>query len=120
VVIVIAFTAVTGFVSPTLSDAASALRWILLLVAALFGSFGFVLAALYIFLHLTSLNSFGAPYMHPIAPFSPFESPDVVVRAPLRSMINRPSVLYPLDRIRKGTHNRASYKSPLPNNGDEP
>ncbi|MDR0819809.1 MAG: spore germination protein [Oscillospiraceae bacterium] len=120
VVIVIALSAMSGFVSPTASNAVAVLRWLLLLAASLTGGFGLVMTLLCVYLHLTSLTSIGAPYLHPIAPLSPRELGDTIVRIPVEMMINRPSPFHTLDKRRKAPYNRATFTEGLPNEGSEP
>lgn len=101
VVIVIAITAVSSFVSPYASDAISLLRWVLMILAASMGSFGITLGTLAILIHLTSLKSFNADYFAPFAPFRPADLKDTAVRAPLWSMRTRPRSLRPQDLKRQ-------------------
>jgi spore germination protein KA len=103
VVIVMAFTAVAGFVNPSSSDAVTILRWFLMLMAATMGSFGITLALFVILIHLMSLKSFGANYLAPFAPFQPADLKDTIVRAPLWAMRSRPAALKPQDLWRQDT-----------------
>jgi spore germination protein KA len=89
-VIVVAVTAVSGFVVPNQSDSAAILRLILLILAATFGGFGFTMGLLATLVHLSALESFGYPYLSPIAPFIFEDSKDTLIRAPLWMMISRP------------------------------
>ena len=100
VVIVIAFSAMGGFLIPSLSDATSLLRWYLLGLAACMGGFGIALGLMTILLHLASLESFGAVYLHPIAPLHPPGLLDTLVRAPLWKLRFRPAGLKPQDSRR--------------------
>lgn len=101
VVIVVAITAVSSFVIPFTSDAVSLLRWFLMPLAAAMGSFGIILGALVILLHLASLKSFSTNYLAPFAPFLPADLKDTAVRAPLWSMRMRPRALKPQDMKRQ-------------------
>ena len=107
VVIVIAITAVSGFVIPFASDATSLLRWVMLLLAATMGIFGITLGAIATLIHLTALKSFGANYLAPFAPFQAADQKDAAVRAPLWLMRTRPQALNPQDLKRQG------YTSPF-------
>ncbi len=89
-VIVVAITAVSGFVVPNLADSGSVLRFILLVLGGTFGGYGITIGMLGTLVHLLSLESFGSAYFAPFAPFDLEDSKDAVIRAPLWLMINRP------------------------------
>ncbi|MUT65074.1 spore germination protein [Paenibacillus sp. NEAU-GSW1] len=95
VVIVVAFTAITSFVSPTynLGIAARLLRFLLLAAASTLGFYGLSLIVLLVLLHLTNLRSLGMPYMKPFSPFMGKDWMDSIVRAPLWLLRNRPQML---------------------------
>ena len=100
VVIVIAFSAMGGFLIPSLSDATSLLRWYLLGLAAVLGGFGIVLGLMTILLHLASLESFGAVYLHPMAPLHTPGLLDTLIRVPLWKLKRRPAGLRPQEAVR--------------------
>ena len=101
VVVVIAFTAVSSFLVPQLSDSTSLLRWFLLLLASIFGGFGITMGVMALLFHLASLESFGSHYLYPYAPFSLTDMKDSIVRAPLWRMRTRPATLRPQDAVRQ-------------------
>lgn len=101
VVIIIAMTAVSSFVTPFASDAVSILRWIFLVMAATMGSFGITLGLLMLLIYLASLKTFSTNYLAPLAPFRIAELKDSAVRAPLWFMRARPRTLKPQDLQRQ-------------------
>lgn len=109
-IIIVAFTAISNFVMPQLNIAIAArlIRFALMLAAGALGFFGIFAGVLVIAIHVTSLKSFGVPYMAPLAPFIPDSMRDTLIRAPLRSMIKRPLVLRPKDRKRRPDGSDAS------------
>jgi len=68
VVIVVALTALAAFSIPNESFAGAfrILKFYLILLGTFLGTFGFVLGVLTILVHLSSLNSFGIPYLMPL------------------------------------------------------
>ncbi|GLB60000.1 spore germination protein [Cytobacillus sp. NCCP-133] len=94
-VIIVAITAIANFVSPTYSFAAAArlLRFMLIIVSAILGLYGVLIVLVFIVAHLSSLRSFGVPYLSPVAPFIIEEQKDVFFRFPFWSMNQRPSYL---------------------------
>ncbi|TYP79246.1 spore germination protein [Paenibacillus methanolicus] len=102
-IIIVAFTAISNFVMPQLNIAIAArlIRFALMLAAGALGFFGIFAGILVIAVHVTSLKSFGVPYMAPLAPFVPASMRDTLLRSPLRSMRKRPVVLHPQDKERR-------------------
>jgi spore germination protein KA len=90
-VIVIATTAVTTFLFPSLVDETAPLRILLVVITGFLGAFGLMMGLLVIMIHLTALRSFGVPYLTPLAPLEPRGlAQDVLIRAPWWMMWKRP------------------------------
>ncbi|MDP4108582.1 MAG: spore germination protein [Bacillota bacterium] len=90
-VIIVALTAISGFVVTAQIDSATVLRFVFLILAGAAGGFGIIMGMLVVGIHLASLRSFGIPYLSPISPFMPAEQKDALIRAPLRTFIFRPT-----------------------------
>jgi len=99
-VIVVAITAVSGFVVPNQADSAVILRFILLILGASFGGFGITMGLLGTLVHMSALESFGFAYLSPIAPFDLEDSKDALIRAPIWLMVKRPKNMA-MDKQRK-------------------
>jgi spore germination protein KA len=99
-VIVVAITAVSGFLVPNLNDSAVIIRLYLLILGATFGGFGITMGLLSLLVHMSSLESFGYPYLSPTAPFDFEDQKDTLIRAPIWMMISRPKGMAD-DRQRK-------------------
>lgn len=100
-VIVVALTAITSFVVPTLAEPSALLRLFFIGAAGFMGLYGIVFAFLAVWIHLSSLRSFGVPYMSPIAPLIPQDMKDVAVRVPLWAMFTRPQSIGVQDPVRQ-------------------
>ena len=87
-VITVAVTAVSGFVVPRQSDAASILRLVAMIFASLLGGYGIAMVYLFILLHLARLQSFGVPYFETVKLNRDLQ--DSYVRLPLWKMVKRP------------------------------
>ncbi|GAF20419.1 spore germination protein GerKA [Bacillus sp. JCM 19047] len=83
-IIVVAVTAISSFVipSPEMGSVVRLSRFPLMLSAATFGLIGVVLTFFVILMHLIKLDSFGIPYLTPIAPFNRKGLKDAMVRFP--------------------------------------
>lgn len=92
-VIAVAITAVSAFASPAQANASMILRLLFLLLAGVFGGLGLALGLWLLLLHLTSLKSFGAPYLSPAVPFHTPDNKDSLFRAPHRWLLTRPTDL---------------------------
>jgi spore germination protein KA len=96
-VIIVAITAIANFVFPNYSfaNASRLIRFILIIVASILGLYGVLLVLVFMVAHLSSLRSFGVPYLAPVAPFIVEDQKDVFVRLPIWSMNKRPAYLSP-------------------------
>ncbi len=94
-VIIVAITATANFVAPvySLSAATRILRLLLIPIAGFLGLYGVLLGLVVMVAHLSSLRSFGVPYLAPVAPFSLKDQKDVFIRFPFWGMNRRPSYL---------------------------
>lgn len=69
-VLIVALTAITSFVIPSLYEPVAILRFLFILVGGLMGLYGVALLSMLVLVNICSLNNFGMPYMSPITPFS--------------------------------------------------
>ncbi len=92
-VIVVAITAISSFVTPSynLAIANRILRFILMVLGGMLGLFGVVLGFLCILIHMESLRSFGIPYLYPVPPLVVEDLKDTFLRAPWWYMHTRPA-----------------------------
>ncbi len=83
-VIVVAFTAISSFVVPSveLNTSIRMLRFPFMFLASLFGFFGIVIGTFLLVIHLLNLSSLKRPYFSPIIPFEPKELKKIFLRAP--------------------------------------
>ncbi|MCF2647352.1 spore germination protein [Niallia circulans] len=96
-VIIVAITAIANFVFPNynFANASRLIRFVLIIVASVLGLYGVLLVLVFMVAHLSSLRSFGVPYLAPVAPFIVEDQKDVFVRFPLWAISKRPSYLSP-------------------------
>ena len=111
-VVVLATTAITSFVSPPQADLGALLRFILLIAASCLGMFGIVVVSIELISQLAALRSFGIPYLSPITPLNISDLKDVFLRAPLWAMNDRPQSIGSPDSKRQ-----ASSQQPGPDGG---
>ncbi|MED4227198.1 spore germination protein [Neobacillus cucumis] len=92
-VIIVSVTAIASFALPNynLGITARILRFLLLVVASYAGLYGVLAASLIIGMHMCGLNSFGVPYLYPVAPFRLKEQKDVLFRFSIENIVNQPS-----------------------------
>jgi hypothetical protein len=105
VVIVVAISAISSFTLPNqeLAQIWRAVKWGLIAAASIFGLYGMFAAALVLISWLNSQDSFGVPYLSPVAPLIPADlQRDSIVRRPW-DLLRRRSLTYrPLDPDRSG------------------
>lgn len=101
-VIIVAFTGIASFVSPSynLAIAMRLLRFPLMLLAGVLGLFGVMVGIIAMVIHLSGLRSFGVPYLSPVAPLHPADLKDVFFRVPWWAMSKRPTEVSKMNRRR--------------------
>ncbi|MEF3304788.1 spore germination protein [Paenibacillus sp. GYB003] len=102
-VIVVSITAISSYVIPAsgMSISVRMIRFLLMGLAASFGFYGILIGLIVMVLHLSSLQSFGVPYMSPIAPFYEDSQKDTLFRAPWTKMIRRPQATAKTNVVRQ-------------------
>lgn len=111
-VIVVALTAIAGFIIPTytLSFGLRITRFFLMLAASFLGLYGLTLGMLILLGHLATLTSFGVSYLSPWAPFSPWDLQDSVMRSPWHKLKRRPGYTHTKDQTRQPLKKRRRRK----------
>ncbi|MGI6551943.1 MAG: spore germination protein [Bacillota bacterium] len=59
--------------------------------------------------HMVSLKSFGVSYLSPFAPYQVSDWKDLLIRAPIRTMIKRPVLTGPQDTIRQKNRKKEGW-----------
>ncbi len=95
IVIIVSLTALSSFALPnyTMSNCIRVIRFVLMLLAAIFGFYGVFIGLIVLVLHLCKLKSIGVPYMTPIAPTSKNGIRDAIIRAPIWDIKDRPPTI---------------------------
>ncbi len=107
-VIVVSITAISSFVFPSYNMAISIrlLRFVFMILAASFGLFGIAVGLFMLLLHLSSLRSFGVPYMAPIAPYNNTDQKDAIFHLPLKFLNTRPRLIGQQNNTRQQSHGK--------------
>ncbi|MCI8650440.1 MAG: spore germination protein [Anaerotruncus sp.] len=79
-VIVVAITAISSFVVPTLYEPVTLLRFAFILIGGMLGVFGVTLGFCVVLVNLCAINPLGVPTTTPAAPFSLYSMRDVLFR----------------------------------------
>ncbi len=104
IIIVVGSTAIASFAVPiyTMSAPSRLLRFPLIILSGTLGIFGFIWGIGLILAHLTSLKSFGRPYLAPISPLRTRELSDSPLwRAPIWALTRRPRTATSTNRRRQ-------------------
>lgn len=101
-VIVVAATTIGSFALPSYSAAIAyrLLKFPVIIAAALLGLYGIVAVLIMILIHVSSIESFGVPYLSPFAPLQTADLKDTVLRAPLWMLRRRPAHVRPREVYR--------------------
>jgi len=101
-VIIVAFTGIASFSLPryNLGLAFRLLRFPLLLLAGALGIYGVGCGVIALLIHLVNLQSFGVPYLSPVAPKLSGNLKDIFIRAPHWAMNMRPVFMSGSNKLR--------------------
>ncbi|REK71797.1 spore germination protein [Paenibacillus paeoniae] len=112
-VIVVSTTAIASFVFPSysLANTMRMLRFPLMGLAATFGLYGIIIGTFAIVLHVSSLRSFGVPYMGPFAPLIISDQKDAIFRMPHWAQVTRPKLM---NRNNKRRQQKPASAKPKP------
>ncbi len=115
-VVIVAIGAIGSFATPAFNAAIALrlLRFPILALAGTFGLYGVLVGLILIVNHMLSLESFGVPYMAPVAPLHWQGLMDTFVRAPIWLERKRPRSLKPLDRTRMANRYADVYDAKRP------
>lgn len=103
-VIVIALTAIMSFTisSYEMGNTVRILNLPIMIAASLFGFVGIVIAFSLIVAHMCKLESFGVPYLSPLAPVTIAEWKDAILRFPVWDLRQRPKHIRAQKRLKQG------------------
>lgn len=88
-------------VNQTLAGTVTILRILILFESMIFGIYGYMVSLIGLILYMSTLESFGVPYLSPLSPPRFKEMIPAVFAKPFRSMKHRPKMLSPKDDTRQ-------------------
>jgi len=89
-VLVGAISVIFMYVIPDLASQISMLRFVFAFVGGILGLYGIVIAGLVLIIYLAGLDSYGAPYLAPYAPYIKEDTKDGIFKSGVRGMKTRP------------------------------
>lgn len=92
-IIIVAVCAITSFLTPKLDIEIILSRFVILLLSATLGIYGYSIGLIALLVHLSSLKSFDVAYLSYQTAFKKQEAKDVYVRAPWWLMKRRPAAI---------------------------
>jgi len=101
VIVITALSGILTLLSSRLLTATIFLRSYLLLAASLLGLYGVIFAFMSIIIHLTSLRSFGVPYLLSLTRIKDHDGQDAWIRAPWWTMTLRPKIIAARNLVRQ-------------------
>jgi hypothetical protein len=107
-VIVVAITGIASFLIPhyIAGIAIRMLRFPLIILAGTLGLLGIMMGIIALVLHMSSLRSFGVPYLSPIVNPIGNDQKDVLIRAPWWAMNTRPHLSGNDNKFRQGANQK--------------
>ena len=92
-IIVVAVTGVSEFVVSKFREEVPILRIIFLFLGSILGLYGVSFGLIFLIIDLISLDSFGVPYMWPLAPYDRQGIKDTILKTPLQKLEFRPEIM---------------------------
>lgn len=105
-IIVVSITGIASFMVPRYSIglAIRLLRFPIILLAGFLGLIGVMLAFIILIIHLSTLRSFGIPYLSPISTLQTNALQDTLIRSPLWKLSKRPHLTGEFNPVRQGSN----------------
>jgi len=100
-VLVGAMSVIFMYVIPDLASQISILRFTFAIIGGILGLFGIVIAGLVLIIYLAGLDSYGAPYLAPYAPYIKDDTKDGIFKSSVRDMKTRPKSIPNVNRKRQ-------------------
>jgi len=102
-IIIVAITAITTFVTPNyeVATAFRLVRFLLVIASAIVGFYGIIIGLILLLIHLVRMKSFGIPYLAPAVSTDISDLKDMYIRGPLQELKERPKYMKTGDKIRQ-------------------
>lgn len=104
-VIVVALTAISSFVVPSLQEVASVLKFAFIIIGGALGLYGIALGGAMVMVNACALTAFGVPYLAPIAPFNAYSMRDVFARAGMKTLQKKQAKVDELNGVHLDSQN---------------
>ncbi len=101
-IVVVAISSVAIYIIPHQINETRFIRLLFTVVGGVTGLYGVLTTFILLTTYLTSIRSFGVPYMVPYAPNQPTDKKDAFVKKPIQSMKKRPALFAGKDKVRQG------------------
>ncbi|MBC8545548.1 spore germination protein [Clostridiaceae bacterium NSJ-31] len=88
-VMVVALTAISSFVVPSLYEPVTILRFLFIIVGGVSGLYGITLVLCIVFVNLCAINAYGVPATAPATPTKLFDLRDVLIRSSWKTLGRR-------------------------------
>lgn len=98
-VLVVALTAISSFVVPSLHEPVSILRFGFIIIGGMLGLYGIALASAMVMTNAAALSAFGVPYLSPITPLNAYSMRDTFLRSGFRILQKRTARIEDLNGV---------------------
>ena len=100
-IMIVALTGVMLYTMPDQQQQLSFLRLIFTIVGGTLGLFGIIVGSVFLIAYLTTLDSYGAPYLAPYAPFIKNDLRDALTHSPIPTKTMRPQSIPNINKRRQ-------------------
>ena len=106
-IVIVAISSVALYIIPDQISETRLLRILFTTIGGIIGLYGIVTAFIILTTYLTSISSFGVPYLAPIAPHIKQDRKDGFVVKPIQDMKTRPVFIAGENKTRQGDKNKS-------------
>ncbi|MDD4210999.1 MAG: spore germination protein [Clostridia bacterium] len=99
-VMIVALSGITIYTVPNEAGQLSLLRLGFTLAGGMMSFYGIVILLVFLIFYLANFNSYGSPYLAPMAPFIYGDQKDAIVKSPITKMKNRPISILNKNKVR--------------------
>ena len=109
-IVIVAISSVAIYIIPDQIAETRLLRILFTVVGGVVGLYGIITGFMMLTTYLTSITSFGVPYLAPFAPYVKSDQKDAFIKKPIQSMDKRPTLFAENNKIRQQTISEKDLK----------
>ncbi len=104
-VMIVALSSICTYTVPNAAGSSTIVRLFMTLLGGLLGLYGILIGVVFLFLYLSTLDSYGTPFLAPFAPNVGVDGQDGLLKTPVTDIVRRPESIPNVNRTRQRGNN---------------